>query len=240
LSNRRSLTGWLVPGLFALAAALTALHTAGKLEVAVAQPSARAWLIALYGVLRTAITLAFAAFTVGRALPRRPAREPIAFISCALAIGAILAFAEPHRGAPDAAILVGDVIAVAACTWLLASVLALGKCFGVLPEARGLVTRGPYRLVRHPVYLGEIGACTGLAVAAPTFANAAILACFMAAQAVRMRLEERALERAFPDYADYRARTPRLLPGLRRPRSAPAMASSSHVPMASRRVPAPH
>jgi protein-S-isoprenylcysteine O-methyltransferase Ste14 len=212
LSNRRSLAGWLVPGLFALAAALTALHTAGKLEVAVVQPSARAWLVVLYGVLRTAITLAFAAFTVGRALPRRPAREPIAFLSCALAIGAILVFAEPHHGTPDAAILAGDVIAVAACTWLLASVLALGKCFGVLPEARGLVTAGPYNIVRHPVYLGEIGACTGLAVAAPTPANAVILTCFIAAQTMRMHLEEKALERAFPEYAEYRERTPRLIP----------------------------
>jgi len=238
LSNRRSVAGWLVPGVFALAAALTAVHTAGKLELAVSHPSARAWLVSLYGVLRTAITLAFAAFTVGRALPRRPAREPIAFVSCALAIGAILAFAEPHRGTPDAAILTGDVIAVAACTWLLASVLALGKCFGVLPEARGLVTSGPYRLVRHPVYLGEIGACTGLAVAAPTLANAAILALFVAAQAVRMRLEERALERAFAEYADYRARTPRLIPRFWRPRAPTPIASSPHVPMASRRVPA--
>ena len=102
------------------------------------------------------------------------------------------------------------------------------------------MTRGPYRLVRHPVYLGEIGACTGLAVAAPTLANAAILTLFVAAQAVRMRLEERALERAFPEYAAYRARTPRLIPRFRRLPAATSMASSSHVPMASRRVPAPH
>ena len=98
------------------------------------------------------------------------------------------------------------------------------------------MTRGPYRLVRHPVYLGEIGACTGLAVAAPTLANAAILALFITAQAVRMRLEEQALGRAFAEYAEYRARTPRLIPRFRRARSAPPAAARAHVQVTSQRA----
>jgi len=91
-------------------------------------------------------------------------------------------------------------------------VLALGRCFGVLPEARGLVTRGPYRLVRHPVYLGEIAALTGLTIAAPAPVHVAMLAVFIFAQLTRMRLEEAALTEAFPEYAAYAARTSRLLP----------------------------
>ena len=35
-----------------------------------------------------------------------------------------------------------------------------------VPEARGLVTRGPYRLVRHPIYLGEYVGRAGLTVRA--------------------------------------------------------------------------
>jgi protein-S-isoprenylcysteine O-methyltransferase Ste14 len=97
-------------------------------------------------------------------------------------------------------------------------VLALGRCFGVLPEVRGLVTRGPYSVVRHPVYLGELGACAGLVLAAPTPWNVGVAAVFTAAQFVRMRLEERALGSEFPEYRSYAARTPRLVPRLvRRP-----------------------
>ena len=44
---------------------------------------------------------------------------------------------------------------------------------------------------------------------------AAILA-FCAGQAVRMRFEEEALTQEFPEYADYAARTPAIVPGLRR------------------------
>ena len=76
-----------------------------------------------------------------------------------MAIAAVLAFTPPGSGSEQGLMLVGELVAVLACLWLLASVLALGRCFGVLPEARGLVTRGPYRTVRHPVYLGEIAAC---------------------------------------------------------------------------------
>lgn len=212
----RSLARWIVPAAFAIAATTTGVHTAGSVSDAITQPSTRAWLVALFGVLRTGIALAFAVFTVGRSTPQRPSRSPIAFAACAVAIAAVIAFKGPGPSTPEGVVLAGDLLAVAFCAWLLVSVLYLGHCFGVLPEARGLVIRGPYRIVRHPVYLGEIGACAGLALAAPSAFNAVVLAVLIFAQAVRMRLEERALTRAFPDYAAYAAHTPRLLPLLAR------------------------
>jgi protein-S-isoprenylcysteine O-methyltransferase Ste14 len=208
----RGLARWIVPAAFAVAAASTGVHTVGSFAHAATQPSMRAWLVALYGLLRTGIALAFAVFTVGRSAPQRPSRDPVAFAACAVAIAAVIAFTGPSPSTPEGVVLAGDLAALAFCVWLLVSVLFLGRCFGVLPEARGLVTRGPYRLVRHPVYLGEIGACAGLALAAPSPFNAGVLAALIIAQTVRMRLEERALAQAFPDYADYASRTPRLIP----------------------------
>jgi protein-S-isoprenylcysteine O-methyltransferase Ste14 len=120
--------------------------------------------------------------------------------------------AGPDSGTPPVLLLAGDAVAVAGSVWIFASVLALGRCFGVLPEARGLVTRGPYRVVRHPVYLGEIAALAGLTIAAPAPVHVVMLAVFVLAQLVRMRLEEAALTEAFPEYAAYAARTSRLLP----------------------------
>jgi protein-S-isoprenylcysteine O-methyltransferase Ste14 len=98
-------------------------------------------------------------------------------------------------------------------TWSLAS---LGRCFGIFPEVRGLVTRGPYHWVRHPVYLGELVSGLGIAVAKPNALVLAFIAAFVVLQFWRMGLEERALSMSFPvEYPAYRARTGRLLPRWR-------------------------
>ena len=204
---------WLLPGAFAVVTVTTAEVTVQAIIHAIDHPGTRAALLASYHLLRTAIVLAFTVFTVNRDEPHARARRPLALGACVVAMGCVFSFGAPAHSSPWLA-LAGEAIATVSCVWLLASVLALGRCFGVLPEARGLVTRGPYRLVRHPVYLGELGACCGLAVTSPTVMNGAVLAVLAAAQVVRMGLEERALTRAFPDYASYAARTPRLLPRL--------------------------
>ncbi len=204
---------WLLPGAFAVVTVTTAEVTVQAIIHAIDHPGTRAALLASYHLLRTAIVLAFTVFTVNRDEPHARARRPLALGACVVAMGCVFSFGAPVHSSPWLA-LAGEAIATVSCVWLLASVLALGRCFGVLPEARGLVTRGPYRLVRHPVYLGELGACCGLAVTSPTVMNGAVLAVLAAAQVVRMGLEERALTRAFPDYASYAARTPRLLPRL--------------------------
>jgi protein-S-isoprenylcysteine O-methyltransferase Ste14 len=213
---------WTVPGLFAAMAFAAGARALAPLEAALAHASLRASLIALYFLLRVGVAVAFATFTLRREEPHRHAREPLALLACAAAMLLVLPFGGPGRGASTAMVFVGDLLAVGACAWLLASVLALGRCFGILPEARGLVTRGPYRLVRHPVYLGEILALLGLTVSSGTASSILALVLFVAAQAVRMRLEERALTAAFPDYALYAARTARLLPRLARNRAASA------------------
>jgi protein-S-isoprenylcysteine O-methyltransferase Ste14 len=209
-----------VPALFALAAAGKTGHAVEVTYHAVSQPTTRAWLVALYALLQTCVAVAFAVFTVGRAGPRRLSRSPVAILACAVAIGGVLAFEGPAPSTPEGLMLIGELVAIASCAWLLVSVAFLGRNFGVLPAARGLVTRGPYRVVRHPVYLGEIGACTGLALAAPSPVNAAVLGALLLAQTVRMRLEERALCDAFPEYEAYALSTPRLVPRWQAIRSA--------------------
>ena len=202
----------LVTGVFLVLTAATGVGCADAVADAVSLGSLHGWAIALYAVLKLAIVLGFSVFVFTRDPARRPSRDAVAFAACAAAVGAVVLLRRPGAGADTGLVLVGELIAVAACAWLLISVLALGRCFGVLPEVRGLVTGGPYRFVRHPVYLGELGACVGLLVAAPSLWNSGVAAVFVGAQAIRMRLEEIALADEFPEYAAYAAETPRIVP----------------------------
>ena len=193
----------------ALATAVSAVEAIGH---AITDPSARKWSLVGYWLLRTAVVTAIAAFVFARQPARRRSREPVAFLACAVAIVSLLALEQPADGAGTGLVAAGELVALVSCAWLLASVLTLGRCFGVLPEARGLVTRGPYRVVRHPMYVGELGLCLGLVIAAPSAWNAGVFAVFALAQATRMRLEERALTNEFPEYARYATSTARFIP----------------------------
>lgn len=197
--------------IFALMAAAVASEAVGAIGEAAGEARLESWLIAGYSVLKFAVAVAFTVFVIIRGPALRRARKPVAYLTCAAVIVPALLRA-PGESASAAVLIVGELIAVLGCAWMLVAALALGRCFGVLPEARGLVTHGPYGLVRHPLYLGEFTAVAGLLIASPSPRNLAAGVLFVIAQFTRMRFEERALTREFPEYADYAARTPRLIP----------------------------
>lgn len=112
-------------------------------------------------------------------------------------------------------LLLADVLMVIGTGGAALALASLGRCFGIFPEARGLVTHGAYRFVRHPMYLFEFIAFLGILLPSLTGLNAALYAVFVGCQLARMRYEEATLSAVFPlEYAAYARRTPRLLPGL--------------------------
>lgn len=84
----------------------------------------------------------------------------------------------------------------------------LRRAFSITVEARELVSGGPYRFVRHPIYAGEM--ITACAVAAWRFSwlNFALVITFIAIQVTRSRWEERKLIQNFPDYVKTTGRAP--------------------------------
>lgn len=82
----------------------------------------------------------------------------------------------------------------------------LRGAFSIAVEARRVVSRGPYRWVRHPVYLGELGSAAAVAAWRWSWGNAVLWVGFAAVQLLRARLEERKLLSALPDYAPYARR----------------------------------
>jgi protein-S-isoprenylcysteine O-methyltransferase Ste14 len=202
----------IVVGLFGLFTAATLAEVVAVAADAWRDPSLHGWLLASYWSLKLAVVAAFTYFLAIREPARRPSRDPRAFAACTAAIVSAVALQPPGDATPAGQLVGGEALALAGVVWVLVSVLALGRCFGVLPEARGLVTRGPYRLVRHPVYLGELAACAGLTIAAFGPFNVACFAVLCAAQRVRMGMEERALAHEFSEYEAYAAATPRVIP----------------------------
>jgi protein-S-isoprenylcysteine O-methyltransferase Ste14 len=90
----------------------------------------------------------------------------------------------------------------------------LNRSASIMPEARRLVTGGPYRFLRHPVYLFEEIGVVGLALPFASVWALLWLLLHVACQFQRMKNEERVLRGAFPEYEDYARRTARVIPGL--------------------------
>jgi len=108
----------------------------------------------------------------------------------------------------------GLVLVTLAAALSLASLLTLGRWFGVRPALRGLATTGPYRLVRHPMYLAYVLADIGYNLQEWNSGTALLVLAGWASLLYRIRAEERVLAQ-HPDWPRYAAAVRgRLLPGL--------------------------
>ena len=82
---------------------------------------------------------------------------------------------------------------VAGTAFAIAAFCILARNFAVLPAVRGVSQSGPYRIVRHPAYLGETIMVAACMVARPDLVSTGILVATVFAVALRIRSEERLL-----------------------------------------------
>jgi len=127
-----------------------------------------------------------------------------------IAGGAAVTLAPPPhdwRPLPAVVFVAGAALVALSLGWL-------GRNFAILPARRALVTGGPYRLIRHPAYAGELAMVLACALAGHDWWTAALAMVAVPAVAVRIQVEERVMA-GDPAHAVYAERVRwRLVPGL--------------------------
>jgi len=188
--------------------------------------------VSLVMVLRFVSLLAFAAPMLlavagrSRATPRHRPRErgadrtPLVanLVSAGLHVLSLLLY--PGNPAGNRALLLGSLgalLCMAGAALVLRSRAVLGAAWSLAPKAdqgTGFVTAGPYRFVRHPIYLGFALLATGQAIAFSSWPTVAVvLMGLVPTFAWRASTEERLLGRMFGEpYEDYRQRTRMMIP----------------------------
>jgi protein-S-isoprenylcysteine O-methyltransferase Ste14 len=134
----------------------------------------------------------------------------------------LLAFAGTFIGVlfrPDGAhpawgIWTGTALQFAGAALATTSLLGLGRAFGFAAADRGVVTHGPYTVVRHPMYAAYVLLESGYLLQSLSLRNALILVIGTLCNCGRALAEERLLANN-KDYVAYRRRVQsRIIPGV--------------------------
>ncbi len=111
-------------------------------------------------------------------------------------------------------VVAGLVLQVAGLALCAAAFIALGRSFGFAPADRGVRRRGPYAIVRHPIYASYVLLMLGYLSQSLSTRNALVMIFVCGCNVGRIRAEERFLA-AGTEYASYQAAVRwRLVPGL--------------------------
>ncbi len=120
-------------------------------------------------------------------------------------------------GPPKPVALLALTLALVGPAISLWGALALGRSFGILVSVRKIVGHGPYKYVRHPIYLGYFLLWIALCLGNCSWATVVMLLVSLALLSYRAHLEETRLAESSAEYRDYRRRTGFIFPRRRGP-----------------------
>jgi len=104
--------------------------------------------------------------------------------------------------------------AIAVCLWIWARFTFGARSFHAAanPTAGGLVTNGPYRYLRHPIYASILYFVWAGVAAHPSLSSAALGLLATLMTGLRIAGEEKLLVQRYPEYTDYARKTARVIP----------------------------
>ena len=165
------------------------------------------------GLLLLASESLVVVLTLVRRRPQFVDRSVAGVVTTALSLAGppLLRAVDAPGAIPDG---VTAIVSAAGLGVVILGKVALGRSFGIAPANRGVVIRGPYGLVRHPIYAGYLLTHLAFLVAHPSPWNAVIIVVADGALVVRALIEERFLS-ADEKYRSYCRRVGwHLVPGV--------------------------
>ncbi|MBX2991278.1 MAG: isoprenylcysteine carboxylmethyltransferase family protein [Bacteroidetes bacterium] len=136
------------------------------------------------------------------------------YLLVALQLLCIALFAAAgHIVARNSFLLIVEAGAWGLGVWAI-GILRLGK-FNITPDVPAhaeMTDRGPYRLIRHPMYTSLIVGAGALVADDFSWLRCSLWICLAAVLVMKLHYEEKLLRNAFSGYEDYAKRTYRLIP----------------------------
>jgi len=158
---------------------------------------------------QTWIVVAYLIRRPARAVTRRPGDWLLAFGGT---FGGVLL--RPDGAHPQWGVTAGLAIQLLGLMICVASFLTLGRSFGFAAADRGLVRRGPYAIVRHPIYASYLLLQGGYVLQSISVLNILVMLFVTTCNVGRALVEERLLE-TNEQYGTYRSHVRwRLVPGV--------------------------
>lgn len=154
-------------------------------------------------------------FVDSERVPQAKHAEGWSVLGYVLIVSSMLGLALLHALLSWAPVVIGiQVLAVGLMLWGRFTFGLRSFHATASPTAGGIVTTGPYRFIRHPLYT-SICLFAWPAVLANLSPVTVLLGAVMTCGALlRMRCEEVLLVRRYPEYAEYSAHTKRMIPGV--------------------------